>query len=267
MMRFILPLMSVLAFALCCTVSQEPMSTTPTPKELRFDVLDGLNDDFMGMDTVEVRLSSKEGLSDSAEVFIYYSTNGGVPPFASTSLTHQGDGLFRSEILCEPYQTKWYIGARDLGVTTAFGSVDAPQIAEKYLLKGYADNLIADQMNTLLSGLKFQTYFPRPPETSYSYTHHTIVGQTVILDHYIDNFNVDGLHKTYGVEYNTNLDQNKKPIQGEITPNYQVLSQGIDQDFGYVIIASTDTLGLQEILKNPNFFPPTENSFIEVIHY
>jgi hypothetical protein len=263
MLRTLALLALVVALGLCCTVDQEQLSTTPKPDEISFEVIDGLGNGFEGLDKVRVKSTAGE----LSKVVIYLSTNGGTPPFDQHTLTSSGNGLFELDVLCAAYQTKWYVGAEGLGVTTSFGSITIPFSVEKYLSKTNADLKIADQMRVLLSGGKFATYLPNLAGGNFLYTDPLDTSIVVPFDHFIDQFTIDQQHAKYGIEYNTALSSNTSlAILNAETDRYAQLKVSNNQDMGYVIIASTDTLGLAAILINPNFFPPTPATFLEVIH-
>ena len=268
MLRTLALLALVVAVGLCCTVDQEQLSTTPKPDEIGFEVIDGLDNGFEGLDKVRVKTT----VGELSKVVLYMGINDGALSYNQFPLLSSGNGLFELDVPCVAYQTKWYVGAEGLGVTTAYGSFEFPLIAEKYLTKSNADQKISDQMRVLLSGGQFKTYFPNVAGGNYLYTHPNQTDLVVPFDHFIDHFTLDQQHATYGIEYNTALSANASlPMTNFETSRYTQLKvnemNSGSQDLGYVIIASTDTLGLNSILRNLNFFPKTFATFLEVIHY
>jgi hypothetical protein len=265
MLKYFVILTLLLVFSLCCGVKQEQMSTTPPPDQIAFEVIDGLSNGFEGMDKVQIKTT--KGVLSAAN--IYLSTNGGTPPFDIHPLLPSGNGgLFEVELLCSPYELRWFIAAEGLGVTTEAGSVSAPFVTQKYLNKENADAMIRDQMNNLLSGSKFATFFPKTVGNTYLYTHPLDNSIQVPFDHYIDNFQIDNQHARYGIEYSTSIySGNGLPVLNKETPRYELLKQNISQDLGYVIINTTDTNGMKKILQNSGFFPPTPATVLESVFY
>ena len=275
--RFLLALPFL--FALCCTVSKEQLSTYTPPEEIRFNVLDGINNSFEGSDNIVI-------LSTAAEIqqaTLYVKSYPYILNYESHALTSMGNGRFETSLNFGPQQVRWYIGASSgLGASTSYGTFNDPAVSEKYITKTSADLIIKDILNTgLSSGNVYQTYAPNSTGNTHTYNFRDAGGnaQSINVDHYTTLFtSASAWHNAYGIEYSTlvtTTGNNQLPVTGANlnTERYLLLQQGPVQNFGYVMIGTTDKGSLERILVKPDFFPKIaledQNllNFLQVIRY
>jgi hypothetical protein len=243
--------------ALSCTVSQEQVLTFSAPEEIRFEILDAIDHSFEGSDTV--RIKTTEG--EIQEATFYSKSYPFILNFAPRDMTSLGNGIFETSLDFDARQVQWYIAASSgLGASTTYGTFNHPKVAEKYMNRASADALIKDVLNFgLSSGANvYQTYEPNQLNATYSYVSGA---NTVEMDHYATFFtNAEIRHFAYGIEYSTAViaeGNNLIPVTGAnlTTERNDILAQTGLQDFGYIMISTTDRGGMEDILTNSNFFP------------
>jgi hypothetical protein len=264
--------------AISCTVSQEQLSTFAPPEEISFKVIDGVNHSFEGSDKVVIQSTG----ANIQAATLYVKSYPYILNYELQTMAPMGDGRFETSLNFSADQVKWYIGASSgLGASTSFGTFNEPQVSEKYMKKTAADALIKDILNIGLSSANvFQTYGPNSTGNVHTYSFNDLSGntQSVGLDHYTTLFQLPGYHTAYGIEYSTLVTASGNddiPVTGAnlLTERTVKLQEGPLQNFGYVIISTTDRGGLQNILRNSNFFPniPAEESHLlnrlELIRY
>ena len=271
---FIIPV----ALALCCTVSKEQVATFAPPEQISFKVLDKIDHSFEGSDNITI-LSTGANIESAT---LYVRTAPYILNYVSYPLTAMGNGRFETSLNFSPDQVRWYIGASSgLGSSTSYGTFNIPEVSEKYMKKTSADVLIKDILNSGLSSANvYQTYAPNSAGNTYKYIFTADAGPSlnVDLDHYTTLFQISGLHLAYGIEYSpmvTYTGNNQIPVIGAnlVTDRLSTLQQSLKQNFGYVIIGTTDRGNMERILGNTKFFPqiPPEEAHLlnrlEVIRY
>lgn len=191
-----------------------------------------------------------EGTAD--EVILVYKPED--QSTTSVTLSTSDNITFSANVNFEAYQTEWFITASSSTATTEYGSSNDLLVSEKYMNKTNADNLILLIMNEKRSSSDILTY---APNNLGSTTTLQVDGENVAVDHYVTipttTSGFEDLHREYIIEYNTNLDDSNNPLT-ETTDTYLELTADLTRDLGYIIIASTDRGGMEQILSNGQFF-------------
>jgi hypothetical protein len=262
-----------LLLALACGVEKEQRAAFQPLEEVSFDVLDKVNDDFEGVpDTV--RIEATEGELTSAELF---TSGNGFSYVHQMEETSEGSGIFEVTVNFDAYPVNWYINASGNGVSASHGSFNDPKVAQKYLIKDNADQML---LSTFKEGLSsravFRDYEPNslgntftyPPEDSELSGNVTAEAE---FDHYVFTFSSEDFHQAYGIEYSTevnDVDGDKIPVTDLdlSTSTSDALESMPQHNIGYIIISSTTRDGMTTLLNDNDFFPETfQRAFIEVI--
>lgn len=263
-------LLVCLAWALACGVEKAEFVDFIPLQKITFDVLDGVDDSFEGEDLV--RIKAIEGEIASAELFV--SGNG----FSSVHQMREknGDGVYQVRVDFDAYPVEWYINVRGSGnsASAGFGSLNEPNVAQKYLNKANADLMMMRRFKEGLSdGSVFRDYEPNAFGETFSYPPEgSGLSDEVIakFDHYVFTFYSEDYHQAYGVEYSTEVTSSANgiiPVTGEAlsTEASRSLEGMPSHNIGYIIVPTTTRDGLGAILNDPNFFPITlQRPFIEI---
>ena len=248
----LLLILTLLALSLSCGQNTESEKSFETSSGIAFKLNNGIDTGFEGEDYVEIEMT--EGTADEA-ILVYIPKD---QPTVAVSMSTTDNITFSANVNFEAYQTEWFITAASSTSTTQYGESNDLLVNEKYMNKTNADNLILEIMNEKRSGSEILTYDPNSlGSTTTIKVNINGTDTDVELDHLvaipITESGFEDLHAEYAIEYNTELNSDKTPLTST-TDTYLQVASDITRDMGYIIIASTDSDGMKQILSNGQFF-------------
>ena len=238
----------LIIFSICCGQSVEERDEFQSPSSIAFKVNNPIDSGEEGEDYVEIEMT--KGTADSA-ILIYTPKD---RPTVSVDMTTTDNIIFSTNIVFKAHQTEWFITASSLTASTQYGASNDLEVNEKYLNKTNADNLILNVMNEKRSSGEILSYAPNNLGDTHDLT---VDSETVAVDHYVRVHTLqkdfEEKHSEYIIKYSTELNDDLTPSSNN-TSTYGQFAVDQTRDLGYIIIASTDRGGLEQILSNGQFF-------------